>query len=88
VIATPRRPISLVEHESILLAQDEMTREEGEGLWRRYRDHVEVDFPSPVTSGNWRLSAEGWVGHLPVSEEFAVEIKPKVGVHNLFRMLE
>jgi 5-methylcytosine-specific restriction enzyme subunit McrC len=30
----------------------------------------------------------GWVGHLPVSEQFAVEIKPKVGVHNLFRMLE
>jgi len=28
------------------------------------------------------------VGYLPVSEEFAVEIKPKVGVHNLFRMLE
>lgn len=87
MIATPRRPISLVEHESILLAQDEMTREEGEGLWRRYRDYVEVTFPSPVTSGNWRLSAGG-VGYLPVSEEFAVEIKPKVGVHNLFRMLE
>jgi 5-methylcytosine-specific restriction enzyme subunit McrC len=57
-------------------------------LWRRYGDHVEVTFPSPVTSGNWRLSAGGWVGHLPVSEQFAVEIKPKVGVHNLFRMLE
>jgi 5-methylcytosine-specific restriction enzyme subunit McrC len=88
VIATPRRPISLVEHESILLAQDQMTREEGEGLWRRYGEYVEVTFPSPVTSGNWRLSARGWVGHLPVSDEFAVEVKPKVGVHNLFRMLE
>jgi 5-methylcytosine-specific restriction enzyme subunit McrC len=88
VISTPLRIISLVEHESVLLAQDEMTQEEGEELWRRYRDYVEVNFPSPVTSGNWRLSAEGWVGYLPVSEVFAVEVKPKVGIHNLFRMLE
>jgi 5-methylcytosine-specific restriction enzyme subunit McrC len=65
-----------------------MTQEEGEALWLRYRDYVDVTFPSPVTSGNWRLSAEGWVGYLPVSEAFAVEVKPKVSVHNLFRMLE
>ena len=45
MIATPHRTISLVEHESILLAQDEMTPKEGEGLWRRYGDHVEVTFP-------------------------------------------
>ena len=88
MIATAHRTISLLEHESILLAQDEMTPKEGEELWRRYGEHVEVTFPSPVTSGNWRLSAGGWVGHLPVSEELAVEVKPKVGVRNLFRMLE
>jgi 5-methylcytosine-specific restriction enzyme subunit McrC len=88
VITTPHRTVSLVEHESIHLTRDEMTREEGEGLWRKYADQVEVTFPSPVTSDNWRLSAKGWVGHLPVSEGFAVEVKPKVGVHNLFRMLE
>lgn len=87
-IVTPLRLTSLGEHKSILLAQDEMTREEGEDLWLRYGDYVEVTFPSPVTSGKWRLSARGWVGYFPVSEEFAVEIKPKVGVHNLFRMLE
>jgi hypothetical protein len=57
VIATPRQTVSLVEYESILLAQDEMTREEGEGLWRRYQDHMEVTF------GNWRLSAG--VGRAP-----------------------
>lgn len=88
MIATPHRTISLVEHESILLTQDEMTREEGEGLWVKYRDYLEVTFPSPVTSNNWRLSAGQWVGYLPVSEEFAIEVRPKVGVHNLFRMLE
>ena len=88
MIATTRRTISLVEHESVLLPQDEMTREEGEELWRSHGDYVEVDFPSPVTSGNWRLSAGGWVGYLPVSEDLAMEVQPKVGVHNLFRMLE
>jgi 5-methylcytosine-specific restriction enzyme subunit McrC len=88
VIATPHRTISILEHESALLAQDEMTQEEGEALWRRYGSYVEVGFPSPATSYGWRLSAGGWVGHLPVSEELAVEVKPKVGIRNLFRMLE
>jgi 5-methylcytosine-specific restriction enzyme subunit McrC len=88
VSATSHRTISLLEHDSTSFAQDKMTQEEGAGLWSRYRDHVVVTFPSLVTSGNWRLEAGGWVGYLPVSEEFAVEIKPKVGVRNLFRMLE
>jgi hypothetical protein len=65
VIAIARRTISLIEHESILISQDEMTQEEGEKLWRRYGDYVEVTFPSPVTSGNWRLSAGGGSGTFP-----------------------
>lgn len=35
--------------------------------------------------------AQIWRSHpsnLPVSEGFSVEVKPKVGLHNLFRMLE
>jgi len=46
------------------------------------------DLPIPRDFRQLAVVRGGGVGYLPVSEEFAVEIKPKVGVHNLFRMLE
>lgn len=88
MIAATHKVTTLVEHETTFLPADAMTQEEGEVLWQKYGRQVEVTFPSPVTHNRWRLSVGGWVGYLPVTEDLAVEVKPKVGVHNLFRMLE
>ena len=83
-----RRVERLVEYESRLLEQEEISFGEGEKLWREFGARVTVEFPSPVTSGKWRLTAHGWVGHLPVSPKFGIELVPKVGIRNLFGMLE
>ena len=69
-------------------AREEIPDAVGEALWRNYGEKVQVEFPSPATEGNWRLTAQGWVGYIPVTPEFGFRIEPKVELANLFRMLE
>lgn len=83
-----RRVIELVEYTPRLLARDELTAAEGEALWRDYDRLVEVEFPSPVTDGRWRLTAGGYAGFLPLSESLGFALRPRVETGNLFRMLE
>src|SRR5690606_34534988 len=60
----------------------------GELLWHSYRPQVAVEFPSPKTGGRWELTAQGWVGHIPLAPGLTLELRPKVSLGNLFRMLE
>ena len=62
--------------------------EVGESLWRDYGEQVGVDFPSPKTDGQWRLTSRGWVGYIPLTPQLGFSLQPKVSLGNLFRMLE
>jgi 5-methylcytosine-specific restriction enzyme subunit McrC len=59
-----------------------------ERIWRQYPSQVDVDFPSPKTGGRWRLTALGWVGHIPLDDGPVLRLGPKVPVTSLFGMLE
>lgn len=59
-------------------------------LWRLYdqqRGVLRVDFPSPKTGEQWRLTPQGWVGHIPLTPDLHFLLQPKVSLHNLFHML-
>jgi 5-methylcytosine-specific restriction enzyme subunit McrC len=78
----------LTEYEPAWFASTEIPPEIGEALWRQYGSQIAVDFPSPKTGGQWRLTSQGWVGHIPLSPQFHLTLQPKVTLNNLFRMLE
>lgn len=86
--AVPPRVIELVEYVPVFLAQSEIPDAVGEVLWRNYEKQVAVDFPSPKTGNRWRLTARGWVGHIPLTPDFHLALRPKVQLGNLLRMLE
>lgn len=67
---------------------EEIPRAIGEELWRRYGAQVEVDAPTFKTRNQWRLTAQGWVGYIPLGADCAVMLHPKVPLGNLFRMWE
>lgn len=81
-------PVELREFQVRTLDTSRLSAADAELLWRRHGQRVEVRFPSPRTEGRWELVAKGWVGFLPVSPTLALRLQPKVGLANLFRMLE
>ena len=83
---TPRT-LSLTEYNPATFSAVEISSAEGEALWQQHQKKVHVEFPSPITNGQWRLSSQGWVGHLPITPDFGLRIQPRVALHNLFGML-
>lgn len=80
--------IELAEYVPESFPREEITDSVGEILWRNYGDQVAVEFPSPRTDGKWRLTAQGWVGYIPLTRELGFALQPRVTLGNLFRMLE
>jgi 5-methylcytosine-specific restriction enzyme subunit McrC len=85
---TPTAPIKLDEFRRQSFPREAIPYALGEELYRRYSEQVGVEFPSPVTNNEWRLTNQGWVGYIPLRPDFGLELGPKVDVGNLFRMLE
>jgi hypothetical protein len=57
-------------------------------LWDHYSAQIEIETPSFKTGNQWRLKSRGWVGHIPVTEDFRLNLLPKVSLVNLFGMYE
>jgi 5-methylcytosine-specific restriction enzyme subunit McrC len=95
MISTNSRIYELTEYASKLFPTDLIPMGLGTSLWRGYgekgslrKDVVAVEFPSPITGGQWRLTSHGWVGYIPLSDELGFRLQPKVGLANIFGMLE
>ncbi|MBO3459464.1 McrC family protein [Aetokthonos hydrillicola Thurmond2011] len=80
--------IELIEYVPNSLGRTLLPDAVGEMLWRNYNTQVSVEFPSPKTDNHWRLTSQGWVGHIPLTPDFHLALRPKVKLSNLFRMLE
>jgi 5-methylcytosine-specific restriction enzyme subunit McrC len=60
----------------------------GNKIYDSYRNQVDIDFPSYATGNQWRLTSQGWIGYIPLSEELHFVLEPKVSLGNLFHMLD
>lgn len=80
--------LELIEYVPKRLPAHKFNESVGEFLWRHYGKQVAVEFPTFKTDGQWELTAQGWVGYIPVTPEFGLHLLPKVPLGNLFRMLE
>lgn len=82
------RILELTEFVPRYFPRESITEAEGELLWRHYRDQVSVDFPSPKTGNRWGLTAKGWAGFIPLTQDLGISLLPKIPLSNLFGMLE
>lgn len=83
-----RQTLVLTEYTPARFERDLFSAAEGQQLWQRYSRYVNVDFPSPKTDEQWQLTANGWVGYLPLSPSLGFSLQPKLPLHNLFRLVE
>jgi 5-methylcytosine-specific restriction enzyme subunit McrC len=82
---------TLTERVPVTLRKETLASELGETLWRIYDQQLgrlQVEFPSPKTNNQWRLTATDWVGHVPLSPDVSLAIMPKIPLTNLFEMWE
>lgn len=82
------RTIRLQEYQTCELAADALPKEVGEFLWGSYRNEIQIEPPTFKTNHRWKITPQGWAGHIPVSNSLIFHIEPKVEINNLFRMLE
>lgn len=83
--------LTLTEHAPTVFPPDALPAKLGEMLWRIYDEQLgrlQVEFPSPKTGNQWRLTAQDWVGHIPLSPDVNLMIAPKIPLSNLFAMWE
>lgn len=83
--------LELTEYTPQILPQTMLPFSVGEILWREFDQkgkRIQVDFPSPKNNYQWVITPQGWVGHVPITAVYEIQIKPKVKMANLFRMWE
>ncbi len=80
--------LNLMEYKPKRFGLQDIKPSVGEQIWRHYSKQVILDFPSPKTDGQWQLTAQGWVGYIPINANLGFYLQPKVPLGNLFRMLE
>lgn len=83
-----RTTIPLTEYVPRQLPAKAISYEVGRILRRDYNSQIQVESPSLQTDEQWRLTPQGWVGYIPVTPELGLQLRPKVELGNLFRMLE
>lgn len=80
--------IELTEYKPQLFPRDEIPEFLVEDLQQKYSSQVDVVLKYSKTGDRWQLTSQGWVGHIPLTTEFHLALRPKVELCNLFRMLE
>lgn len=79
---------NLVERQTTTLPAGELSRELGRRIWERYGRELAVEFPSPKTEDRWEFAPKGYIGYAPVTPDLTLVLEPKVGLGNVFGMLE
>lgn len=78
----------LVERQTTTLPAGELSGELGRRIWERYGRELTVEFPSPKTQDQWEFTPKGYIGYAPVTPDLTLVLQPKVGLGNVFGMLE
>lgn len=84
-----RETVTLHEYKPEALEEGEFSWEAAELLVRGpYSGMVDVEGPTPLNQNHWLLTAQGWVGFIPLTEDLALSLQPKTSISNLFGMFE
>jgi 5-methylcytosine-specific restriction enzyme subunit McrC len=78
--------LTLREDAPSFFPREAISEADAEQLWREFPNVVALEYPSPRTNDQWRLTSQGYVGYIPLSHSLHISLQPKVLLGNLFRM--
>ena len=77
------KTIELQEYIPNVLPAEALPQHVAKLLWSQYGEKIQIEPPTFKTDNHWRITPQGWAGHIPVDEGFHFFIKPKVELGNL-----
>lgn len=80
--------VELLEYQPTTLPANALSEKVAKILWEDYRDQIALEFPDFRTNNQWRITSLGFVGFIPVADDLGLAMRPKVGLTNLFGMME
>jgi 5-methylcytosine-specific restriction enzyme subunit McrC len=87
-VTHPPRLIQLQEFRPVALDAHDLGQAEALALVREFGSQIKVEPPTLFNGQRWILTAQGWVGHIPLTPALHLALAPKVALGRLFRMLE
>jgi 5-methylcytosine-specific restriction enzyme subunit McrC len=72
--STNLRVIEITEYQPKYFNKSDISEEWGIILYEKYKNQVDVEFPSYKTRHQWKLTAKGWVGYIPVKGTPSVNV--------------
>jgi 5-methylcytosine-specific restriction enzyme subunit McrC len=82
------KTLLLIEYQALSIDKSEFSEALGEKLWQNYSKEIQIEFPSPKTNNQWKITPQGSIGHIQLSTDFVLYIQPKVPLQNIFGMLD
>lgn len=80
--------ISLEEYKPVNLPEHHFTEEWAKFIQFHYSSQVAFDPPTNFNNHQWKLTSQGFVGFIPLAQDAGLHLLPKVGLTNLFNMLD
>jgi len=76
----------LKEEDPYVIQEDELDEETATTIHVEHKKKISLE-PNPWEH-TYTLRSNGFIGHIPINENYALQIKPKVETKNIFHMLE
>lgn len=80
--------IRLKEYQSQEISKESISYDLQEKLCREYNKQIKIELIADKNSDRWRITAQGYVGYIQVSQDLAIFIEPKAPIKNVLAMLE
>jgi 5-methylcytosine-specific restriction enzyme subunit McrC len=80
--------IELTEYQSIFIPRSAIPPILKQEIEQNYPSQVKITLQDTIEGDQWKITAQGWVGHIPLTSEITLKLNPKVPIENLLGMLE
>lgn len=86
--STINQTIRMVEYEPYLCESSEIAESDAAQIYAKFGDKITIEWPTPKTNHRWQFVSQGWVGFIPINDNWGLSLLPKAPIQNLFGMLE
>lgn len=80
--------IELIEYKPCNIPRDRIPQEIIDQLKDNYKNKFKINLKYTTKGDEWQIISQGWVGYIPINNDWNFHIKPKVPITNIFKMLD